>query len=357
MPTPTTVSTCMPVTDQRTHVFHIFGYREYRGMGIGEFIRSGAFSVGGHEFAIAFYPDGYNLRDYIFIRLELLSKDDDHTKARVCCDLRLLDHTTGLPYSLGKIGLTMLSPANHTSRFNEFTGRSMERRKFEASPYLQDDHLTIECVVTLKQPRVSKTEFLHGIEVPPSNIKEQLGELLDAEIREDVTFSVGGETFAASRKVLALRSPVFKAELYGPMREARAQHLTIEDMQPAVFRALLHFINTDSLPADVDDQHHGGDCEMIWHLLEAADRYAVDRLKVLCESILCKNLDVETVSTTLGLACQHNCERLRDICVQFVSSPHVMDAVVATQGYKDLKTTCPSAVIAMFEKTMRFNNT
>ncbi|CAL4997553.1 unnamed protein product [Urochloa decumbens] len=330
-------------------------------MGIGEFIRSGAFSVGGHEFAVAFYPDGFNsyTSECISIRLELLSKDDE-TMARACCDLRLLDHTTGLHCSVGKAELTMLSPADRTRRF---TTHSMARNKFEASPYLRDDHLTIECILTVKQFRVSKTEFLNGIEVPPSNIKEQLSELLDAAVQvcEDVTFSVRGETFTASRKVLALRSPVFKAELYGPMSEGRAKHLTIEDMQPAVFRALLHFINTDSLPADVDHQHHGGDssstdCEMIWHLLEAADRYAVERLKVLCESILCKNLDAETVSTTLDLALQHNCEKFRDICVEFVSSPHVIDAVVATQGYQDLKT-CPSAVIEMFEKTLRFNNT
>jgi hypothetical protein len=38
---------------------------------------------------------------------------------------------------------------------------------------------------------------------------------------------------------------------------------------------------------------------MIWHLLEAADRYAVHRLSLVCQSILCNNLDVENVSTTL----------------------------------------------------------
>ena len=149
--------------------------------------------------------------------------------------------------------------------------------------------------------------------------------------------------------------PVFRAELYGPMKESKAQHVTIDDMQPAVFRALLHFIYTDSLPDDVDQNAGVSKSDLIWHLLVAADRYAVDRLKSLCERILCKNLEVETLSATLALAYQHNCDRLKGICLDFISISSVMDAVMATDGYKDLKMTCPAALIDMFEKTLRFH--
>jgi speckle-type POZ protein len=54
----------------------------------------------------------------------------------------------------------------------------------------------------------------------------------------DLTIHVGDETFAVHRVVLAMRSPVFKAQLFGPMREQK-EHLTIDDMQPAVLSALL----------------------------------------------------------------------------------------------------------------------
>jgi speckle-type POZ protein len=82
-------------------------------------------------------------------------------------------------------------------------------------------------------------------------------------------------------------------ELCGGMKEKDMGRIIIGDMQPlpAVFDALLHFIYTDSLPAmnDLDRndyQYH----ETIWHLLVAADRYAMERLKIICESILCKNI-------------------------------------------------------------------
>lgn len=69
-----------------------------------------------------------------------------------------------------------------------------------------------------------------------------------------------------------MRSPVFKAEFYGPMAGKREKNIVIEDMQPAVFKALLRFIYTDSFPrmdADLDISERK---EMLMHLLVAADR-------------------------------------------------------------------------------------
>jgi speckle-type POZ protein len=67
------------------------------------------------------------------------------------------------------------------------------------------------------------------------------------------------------------------------MGDMTRQTIPIEDMQPAVFGVLLHFIYTDSLPSM---EHLVGDDaeEMVKHLLVAADRYAMERMKVLCES-------------------------------------------------------------------------
>ncbi|TVU42586.1 hypothetical protein EJB05_09003, partial [Eragrostis curvula] len=97
--------------------------------------------------------------------------------------------------------------------------------------------------------------------------------------------------------------------------------------------------------------------EMIWNLLMAADRYDVERLKLLCQSIICKSLEVENVSTTLALAYQHNCDKLKNICLHFINSLSVMDAVVKTQGCKNIKTSCPSALVDVYEKTMWFHKT
>ena len=45
--------------------------------------------------------------------------------------------------------------------------------------------------------------------------------------------------------------------------------------------------------------------EIVRHLLEVADRYAIEKLKLICEAILYSCLDVQTVATTYALADQH----------------------------------------------------
>ncbi|CAO2201001.1 unnamed protein product [Urochloa humidicola] len=134
-------------------------------------------------------------------------------------------------------------------------------------------------------------------------------------------------------------------------------HVTIEDIQPVIFKALLRFIYTGSLHDGVGDDLGGDDYrDMLWHLLVAADRYAMDRLKLVCQSILSKNLHVETVAATLALADQHNCDKLKEVCIEFITTGD-MNAVVATQGYANLKRACPSVLADILERSSRRRKT
>jgi hypothetical protein len=126
------------------------------------------------------------------------------------------------------------------------------------------------------------------------------------------------------------------------MKETKAWCMTVEDKQPHVFKSRMDFIYTDVLSIFDDDIDANDYSEIIKHLLVAADRYAMDRLKLLCASILVEHLCVETVANTLALADQHNCKSLKDICIEFMASLDMMRAVVATQDYANLKRTCPS---------------
>ncbi|KAF7068554.1 hypothetical protein CFC21_074295 [Triticum aestivum] len=357
MKTSKTVSMCTPAEETRgIHVFDILGYSKHRGMGhdLDSHIRSGIFSVDGHDWEINFYPDGFNGfgpfnghgEDYISVFLVLLSKN---TKVRASCDMRLVDQYTGFSSSMHKTeprffdscDVTIMAP--HTPIF-------IRRSEIEGSVYLRDDRLTIECIVTVfKMPHVTQTKSFPKIDMPQADMTEHVSKLLEEKKGFDVCFIVGGETIEAHRFVLAMRSPVFKAELYGSMHEARlGQCITIKDMQPAVFKALLHFIYTDYVPS-------GEDTEMIRLLLVAADRYAMDRLKLVCQSILCDDLNVDTVATTLALADQHNCHQLKDACLEFIELSNFMDAVVATQRLKDLKATCPSFIVDELVKRRKFS--
>jgi speckle-type POZ protein len=89
---------------------------------------------------------------------------------------------------------------------------------------------------------------------PPSDIGLYLGRLLDRSMETDVTFMVGGEAFPAHRAVLAARSLVFETQLLGFMADATmpSMSITVQDIHPAAFRAMLRFVYTDSWPANAE---------------------------------------------------------------------------------------------------------
>ncbi|KQJ95632.1 hypothetical protein BRADI_3g18256v3 [Brachypodium distachyon] len=336
-----TASRCSTEKEKGAHVFEISGYSLKKGMGVGKFVQSATFTVGGYDWSIRVYPDGLTAvtKEDVAFSLQFMSSN---AEARAFYDLRLEP-------------IVFNSRDVHLGRSRTRAVGCVPRSDLETSKYLDDDRLVVRClVIVIKESLLTKTRVVCSeIDVPPSDITEHLAKLLEAKEQTDVTFCVGGETFEAHKILLAMRSPVFKAELYGQMKETNMQAVTIEDMQPAVFKALLHFIYTDSLPG-LDDLEGDDKLEMIRHLLVAADRYAMDRLKLVCQSILGKNLDVENVSTTLALADQHNCDKLKDVCIEFIDSSDKMDAVVATQDYANLKRSCPSVLVDVLEKTSRF---
>jgi speckle-type POZ protein len=180
--------------------------------------------------------------------------------------------------------------------------------------------------------------------VPSSNLHTHFGELLQSGAGADVTFLVAGESFTAHKAVLAARSPVFMAEFFGQMVEKVSEHVQINDMEASVFKELLQFIYTDT-PPNFDQPQNEAATVMAQHLLAAADRYGMDRLKLICEGKLAGGINVDTAAETLALAEQHGCDQLKARCMDFiVSTPEGLDAVLATEGYKHLEASCPSVL-------------
>jgi len=98
----------------------------------------------------------------------------------------------------------------------------------------------------------------------------------------------------------------------------------------SILQALLHVIYWDSLP---DMQELTGLSSkwattlMAQHLLAAADRYGLERLRLMCEASLCDDVAINTVATTLALAEQHHCFQLKAVCLKFVARPENLRGV------------------------------
>ncbi|KAK3122196.1 hypothetical protein QOZ80_8BG0666300 [Eleusine coracana subsp. coracana] len=195
----------------------------------------------------------------------------------------------------------------------------MKRNDFERDQYVANGSFTIACGVIV----------VHDgpIVVPPPDLGTHLGNLLDCTVGADVSFVVGGETFPAHRSVLAAWSPVFKAELFGSMADAATTTITVQDMDPAAFEAMLRFMYTDALlPAD-------DALDMMQHLLAAADRYALDRLKLLCAAKLWDSVSVDTVASILVSAEAYSVPELKRKCIDFFCRKKNFKKVAFTEGF------------------------
>jgi speckle-type POZ protein len=181
------------------------------------------------------------------------------------------------------------------------------------------------------------------IDVPPSDIGSHLALLLDCTDGSDVSFIVDAEKFPAHRAVLAARSPVFKAQLLGSMAEANMSSITLHDIAPATFKVMLRFMYTDACPADAE--LGGSPDEMLQHLLAAADRFALDRLKLLCASKLWDTVSVDTVATILICAETYNRPELKKNCIDFFGEGKDFKAkALLTDGFFQLALQFPSIV-------------
>jgi speckle-type POZ protein len=253
---------------------------------------------------------------------------------------------------------------------------------------VRDDRLTIVCTVDVLEdcPEADvETRNCFVSVVPPSTICLDLHKLLlvdepesgspDSEKRRrrcmlpDVTFLVEGTKIQAHKLVLAMRSPVFAAEFRWHINES-AFHtcLTVDDMTASTFRAMLRFIYTDELPikASNNSTTQGAYKEryasrrreaMARDLLVAADRYDLERLRLMCQNILVESIDTSTVIGTLLLVRgRDTCRQLEDSCIEYIASdPKVNTTVMATEEYQELKKNCSPLIIEILERVATYN--
>ncbi|TVU31144.1 hypothetical protein EJB05_22816, partial [Eragrostis curvula] len=326
------------------HLLHIDAYSQTKEeLPTGKYLYIECLSgVGGSSWRIHYYPNGYD--DYcddcisVFVGIDRSAAGIE--PCRALARFSLLDQA----------GKPVQSHVRTATRIHDFIGdscvaysRYIEKRWLEKSEHLKDDRFTIRCdvIVTMNLPAVETTDASPPpVKVPPSDLHRHLGNLLESAEGADVTFQVAGKTFKAHRYILGFRSDVFRAELLGPMKEGtnRESIIHVDDMEAEVFRALLVFVYTDRLPDDLGCMEEEEELAMAQHLLVAADRYNLERLRLMCEDKLCELNVINTgsVATILVLADQHNCPRLKEACFQFLRVPLNLLDVVATEDFDRL---------------------
>ncbi|CAL4906018.1 unnamed protein product [Urochloa decumbens] len=388
------------------------------------------FRVGGHSWRIKYYPQGHE-QGHISLYLELDSGSAIDAARDVTFRFSVLDQS-GNP--VPKLTRATTEPRS----FPHLSATSPTPPDLGAATSTSDDDGAAAALAT-SADAAALAPKLHG--------EHHLTELLwkqkrGADVTVDVVGSGEATTFDAHVWLLAERSPVFKAELElnaasNSKKPAAHRRIEIKDVEPRVFKAMLHYMYNNALPEMEEEDDDA--LVMAQGLLAAADRFKVDGLKLTCEETvtvldiskrkkvapvpegvkekptpgrdrplasisppfpqildpphshhtrhqvrigamappdittvlakleemqkdatrkheetnrkieetLSKRIDVSTAAGTLAVAEQHGCGALKAACLEFMSRPENLKAVMETEGYEKAKATIQPLVMEL----------
>ncbi|GBP79947.1 Protein roadkill [Eumeta japonica] len=351
---------------------------------MGEVLKSSTFSAGASDklkWCLRVNPKGLDeeSKDYLSLYLLLVSCNKSEVRAKF--KFSILN---------AKREETKAMESQRAYRFvqgKDWGFKKFIRRDFlldEANGLLPEDKLTIFCEVSVVADsiNISGQSNVVQFKVPECRLSDDLGALFDNEKFSDVTLAVGGREFQAHKAILAdifyfslrgrqwtgdslgvamvyddnlfsddssarlpldnaiqkTRSPVFAAMFEHEMEERKRNRVDITDVDHEVLREMLRFIYTDRAP-NLD--------KMADDLLAAADKYALERLKVMCEEALCLSLSVESAAETLILADLHSADQLKAQTIDFINTSHATD-VMDTAGWKNMISSHPHLIAEAF---------
>ncbi|OBS77439.1 hypothetical protein A6R68_16152, partial [Neotoma lepida] len=261
---------------------------------MGEVIKSSTFSSGANDklkWCLRVNPKGLDeeSKDYLSLYLLLVSCPKSEVRAKF--KFSILN---------AKGEETKAMESQRAYRFvqgKDWGFKKFIRRDFlldEANGLLPDDKLTLFCEVSVVQDSVniSGQNTMNMVKVPECRLADELGGLWENSRFTDCCLCVAGQEFQAHKAILAARSPVFSA--------------------------------------------------MFEHEMEESKKYALERLKVMCEDALCSNLSVENAAEILILADLHSADQLKTQAVDFINY-HASD-VLETSGWKSMVVSHPHLV-------------
>uniref|UniRef100_A0A0D9XK02 BTB domain-containing protein n=1 Tax=Leersia perrieri TaxID=77586 RepID=A0A0D9XK02_9ORYZ len=266
------------------HVLKIDGYSSnFLKVKPNDLLDTFTFSAGGRTWYMKYCPNGKSEESKDFIGIYLVLDDNIVEPVMAQVSFSLLDqHGKPVPSYTCTIQLFRFSTQEASANALGFK-IFITKEDLERSGHLKDDCFSIgvQLVIAKKTPSIMAS---------PSDMHLHYGNLLSSKRGTDVELIVGGKTFNAHRLVLATRSPVFMAQLFGQMKEGTSVNnvVHIDDMEAQVFEILLNFIYTYKLQEmDQEDE-----VAMTQHLIVAADKYDLKRLK--------KNSEVKLTERTPG---------------------------------------------------------
>lgn len=139
----------------------------------------------------------------------------------------------------------------------------------------------------------------------------------------DVVFLVERQPIYAHRIILAQRCEFFRTMFASGMRESIQNEIPVPDVRREVFLLLLRYLYSERIKIKLDD---------LLDLFNLAHMYRLEPLQDLCCREMEENLTVGKAAEMLQRLTDCQCERLKDICMNYTIE-HFSE-VSESEGFK-----------------------
>ncbi|KRX83677.1 Protein roadkill [Trichinella nativa] len=308
---------------------------------MGEVLKSSTFSAGSNDrlkWCLRINPKGLDEESKDYLSLYLLLVHCYKNEVRAKFKFSILN---------AKREETKAMESQRAYRFvqgKDWGFKKFIRRDFlldEMNGLLPDDKLTIFCEVSVVSDTVNVTgqSAVSQFNVPDCRLADDLCELLDSQRFSDFCLLVHGQEFRVHKAILAARSAVFAAMFEHEMEERKLNRVVITDVDAEVMANMLRYIYTGQAPPNLES--------IADDLLAAADKYALERLKVMCEQALCAGLTVENACDTLILADLHSADQLKQQAILYINTNAA--EVIESTGWNTLVNKYPQLLAEAFK--------
>lgn len=185
--------------------------------------------------------------------------------------------------------------------------------------------------------KLQLTSIAHNWQATKMTVKDRLSFMFNNEVLADVHFIVGKDAaqqrIPAHRFVLSVGSAVFDA-MFNSNLATKDQEITLPDVEPASFLALLRFIYSDEVQIGP---------ETVMTTLYTAKKYAVPALEKHCVDFLKHNLSADNAFMLLTQARLFDEPQLATMCLETIDkcTPEALNA----EGFIDIDVETLSSVL------------
>ena len=244
------------------------------------------------------YYDVLSLRQGSWLHTKQEEKSDCHKGTIRSCQFFILNENQEVVHSTDKL-------ADKIFFVNDIEVVEDEKLRLRYDNYFFNGKLTIQVEADL----FFLADTIQFDSLPSDEVSKGIYSLYKDEVLTDTIIKCQDKEFKVHRVVLASQSPVFRAMFEADMKEKQSGVIEVSDITPEAMSDLVTYLYTGTAPNLKT---------LARELLEAAEKYQLARLLMICETEQGDKMKEAGVIGTLILADLHGRVCLKKACLEYI---------------------------------------